>query len=322
MSDRTQLKRTRAAGRLWAGVLGVALLAGGCGADGSPPPEDAGPGRVAIIAPLDIELEPLLARAEIGERRVIAGQTHHLGRLAGQEVVLLRSGRSMVNGALAAQAAIDHHDLRGVVVVGIAGGIGRRLRVCDVAVPARWGQYQEHVLARETEDGWDVGRRRRGSDFANLDMYFPRPQRLELVRGEEEISEMRFWFDADPGMLEAARRGVEGLALEGCAAAGETIAAAAGVVVGGNGVSGPGFVDNARYRDWIRETFDADVVDMETAAVAHVAYVNGLPFIAFRSVSDLAGGAAGENRVRETGPLAAGNSAAAVLAFLEKWKVG
>ena len=225
----------------------------------------------------------------------------------------------MVNGAIAAQAAIDHHDLRGLVVVGIAGGIGSRMGICDVAVPAQWGQYQEHVLARETEDGWDVGRRRRGSGFANLGMFFPRPQRLELVRDEKEISEVRFWFEADSGMLEAAHRGVEGLALEGFAAAGATAGPAPRVVVGGNGVSGPGFVDNARYRDWIREAFDADVVDMETAAVAHVAYVNGLPFIAFRSVSDLAGGASGENRVRETGPVAAGNAAAAVLAFLEQW---
>ena len=32
---------------------------------------------------------------------------------------------------------------------------------------------------------------------------------------------------------------------------------------------------------------------MESAAVAHVAYANRVPFIAFRSLSDLAGGGSG-----------------------------
>ena len=38
------------------------------------------------------------------------------------------------------------------------------------------------------------------------------------------------------------------------------------------------------------KTFQANVLDMETAAIAHVAYANGVPYIAFRSLSDLAGG--------------------------------
>jgi adenosylhomocysteine nucleosidase len=69
------------------------------------------------------------------------------------------------------------------------------------------------------------------------------------------------------------------------------------VIVGGNGVSGPTFVDNAAYRKWVWDTFQADALDMETAAVAHVAYVNRVPYIAFRSLSDLAGGGPGENKL-------------------------
>ena len=92
------------------------------------------------------------------------------------------------------------------------------------------------------------------------------------------------------------------------------------VVVGGNGVSGPTFVDNADYREWVWETFEADVLDMESAAVAHVAYVNDVPFLAFRSLSDLAGGGAGENEINTFYQLAADNAAKVLLAFLDAWE--
>jgi adenosylhomocysteine nucleosidase len=50
--------------------------------------------------------------------------------------------------------------------------------------------------------------------------------------------------------------------------------------------------------------------------VAHVAYANQTPFIAFRSLSDLAGGGAGENEMGTFFQLAADNSATVVRAFL------
>jgi hypoxanthine phosphoribosyltransferase len=68
------------------------------------------------------------------------------------------------------------------------------------------------------------------------------------------------------------------------------------VLVGGNGISGPAFADNAEYREYLFATFKAQVLDMETAATAQVAYANRVPFIAFRSLSDLAGGDAGANQ--------------------------
>jgi len=105
------------------------------------------------------------------------------------------------------------------------------------------------------------------------------------------------------------------LALSRGAQEGRSLAATPRVVVGGRGVSGPTFVDNAAYREWVWQTFHADALDMETAAVATVAYVNRVPFIAFRSLSDLAGGGA-KNEVAAFFGLAAANSAAVVLSYL------
>jgi adenosylhomocysteine nucleosidase len=87
-------------------------------------------------------------------------------------------------------------------------------------------------------------------------------------------------------------------------------------VVGGNGVSGQAFVDNAALRGWAYDTFKARVLDMESAAVGQVALVNNTPFIAFRSLSDLAGGGPGSNEVRTFFQLASDNSATVVRAFV------
>ena len=65
------------------------------------------------------------------------------------------------------------------------------------------------------------------------------------------------------------------------------------------------------------ETFGARVLDMESAAVAHVAYANGVPFIAVRSLSDLAGGGEGENQIEVFMGLAAKNSAVVVQSLLQ-----
>jgi adenosylhomocysteine nucleosidase len=95
-----------------------------------------------------------------------------------------------------------------------------------------------------------------------------------------------------------------------------TVAGRTAPVCSGPGVSGGAFIDNAAFREYTFKTFGARVLDMESAAVAHVAYANNVPFIAVRSLSDLAGGGQGENEIEVFLGLAAGNSAAVVKALL------
>jgi adenosylhomocysteine nucleosidase len=69
------------------------------------------------------------------------------------------------------------------------------------------------------------------------------------------------------------------------------------VEAGGTGVSGPVFLDNAAYREWLFRTWQARCVDMESTALAHVAYSNGRPLLVVRGLSDLAGGQHGKNPI-------------------------
>jgi adenosylhomocysteine nucleosidase len=57
---------------------------------------------------------------------------------------------------------------------------------------------------------------------------------------------------------------------------------------------------------------------METAAVGHVAYANGVPYIGVRSISDMAGANPTENRVESFAPIAARNAATVVRALLRE----
>jgi adenosylhomocysteine nucleosidase len=288
----------------------------GC-ATGSPPSAAAPVAdvpRIAVISAFEPELVKLRAATVITGTRVINGRTHYLGTLAGHDVVLLLSGFSMVNAAMNTQAMLDRFHVTGIVFSGIAGGVNPGLNVGDVTVPAQWGNYQETVFARETPAGYAPARTT--TPYANFGMMYTQGTSVPLPVGPADTLERRFWFPVDSVALQTAQRVASTTRLARCTEAGACLAHEPRIVIGGNGVSGPTFVDNAAYRVWAWNTFQADALDMETAAVAVVAFVNSVPYIAFRSLSDLAGGGQGANEMQAFGRLAADNSAAVVIEYL------
>jgi adenosylhomocysteine nucleosidase len=84
------------------------------------------------------------------------------------------------------------------------------------------------------------------------------------------------------------------------------------LIIGGTGVSGDLFVAADSARASLADEFEARIVDMESAAAAQVAYLNGIPFIAVRAVSDQAGG---EALAQITGSVEAAAHAAARVAL-------
>jgi len=270
--------------------------------------------RLAILSAFDAELQVLLAKADITATEVINGRTYYIGTLQGQPVVMTLTGVSMVNASASAQAMLDHFSIRAVIFSGIAGGVSPVLHIGDVIVPAQWGQYMENLLARETPDGWNVGWH--SAPFTNFGMQFPQTVSVAQQCGEPDAETEVFWFPVAPDLLAIAAQVATQVELAACTPEEVCLTDAPRIVVGGNGVSGQSFVDNAAYRDWAWSTFQADALDMETAAVAQVAYIHCVPYIAFRSLSDLAGGGPGENEIAVFFGLAADNSANYVLAFL------
>lgn len=82
-------------------------------------------------------------------------------------------------------------------------------------------------------------------------------------------------FQGDERMIEAAKK-----------CCGETIPEI-GVYVG-RVVSGDQFVSDKAKKAWLTETFGGYCTEMEGAAIAQAAYLNGIPFLIIRAISDKA----------------------------------
>lgn len=85
-----------------------------------------------------------------------------------------------------------------------------------------------------------------------------------------EKPSQKYIYEADKSLLKAAQ-----LAIGECEH--------------GTAVCGDRFICNAADRDFLRDTFDATTCDMETAAIASVCDMAGIPFLSLRRVSDDAG---------------------------------
>ena len=268
--------------------------------------------RTALVSAFAPEGEKLEALVESPASCQINGRRFVTGEIEGKKVVVFMSGVSMVNAAMTTQLALDHFHVKRLVFSGIAGDADPDLSIGDVAVPEQWGEYLEATFARETPDGYRPVPFLTPPHFPNFGMIFPNGVSLSTPKGETS----RFWFEADKSLVAVAREAALSTTLNRCEASGGCLSRAPRVRVGGSGISAGIFVDNAAFRDYARRTFGAEVMDMETAALAHVALANDVPFIAFRSVSDLAGGGEGANQMKTFMNLAAANSAAFTRQFL------
>lgn len=88
-----------------------------------------------------------------------------------------------------------------------------------------------------------------------------------------------FAFAADPHMMEEAKASCERVCGD--------IHALYGRVV-----SGDQFIAGAEIKERLINTFHGDCAEMEGASIAHGAYLNGIPFVIIRAISDKADGSA------------------------------
>ncbi|MCJ2179034.1 5'-methylthioadenosine/S-adenosylhomocysteine nucleosidase [Novosphingobium album (ex Hu et al. 2023)] len=249
------------------------------------------------------------------------GGTYLTGTLEGKPVLLMQSGVSMVNAAMNTQLVLDHFAVKRIVFSGIAGGVDPGLTIGDVIVAEDWGQYLEVNFARKSGDGWLSPEPVDPNAPANWNFMYPRGTR---VGNANEAPVRHYTFKMDPQLLAVAREIAPKVEMERCVPPSPQqlpdtelcLHKAPKVVVGGTGVSAGVFADNAQFREYLHAAWNARVLDMESAAVAQVAYANEVPTIIFRSLSDLAGGDKEKNMEDTFEHLASVNSAHVVRAFL------
>ncbi len=298
--------------------------------------------RIGIVSAFGAEADLLIEAADDRHSRMINGNRFTTGRLCGADVVIVLCGVSMVNAAMVTQLMLDHFHIERLVMSGIAGGLDSALAVGDVVVPERWAMPLEVYWGQDERVPSPCGRE---GDLAPLGLKLshgdderPRPDyrhawgegavatgmylrdNFVLTDASAPHGEFRFDYPADAQMLEVARRLAPPLRRCGPRNPEIAVARQPRMAVGGLGVSCTAFVANASYHAYLRDSLGAHVTDMETASFAHVAYANQTPYIAFRSLSDIAGGdhAADVGAFFSSG-LAEANASAVTMAFLSAW---
>ncbi|MBF7073391.1 5'-methylthioadenosine/S-adenosylhomocysteine nucleosidase [Glaciecola sp. MH2013] len=294
----------------------------------------------AIVAAYEPEINAIdrafaaLPNAQIDKVLFIRGVKYQLGSYKGEKVVIFTTGISVPNAAMTMQMALDYFPIERVVMMGIAGAINPEFEVGDIAIPQRWYFHDEsvyvnpkvpadksehpqaYILPQYYEDALKRYKKREEIDihaprYKNFGYQFP--EEMSVVKQGWDRPKQMPYFTVSDSLLALAKRAVlnvEPIKMP----SGKTIK----VRVGGNGVTGSVFADNADYRIWLQEVYKAQVTEMESAAVGQVCFVNEVDWIIIRSVSDLAGAQHGKNDESVFDGIASGTGTKFLLAMLDE----
>jgi adenosylhomocysteine nucleosidase len=272
--------------------------------------------RIAIVSAFDPELmaieQAIIPKKVENKIEEVNGTRVCLVDLYGKHLYFFLSGMSMVNAALTAQMAIDHFELDAIIFAGIAGAVDPTLHPGDVVVPAYWIHQMESVWSNpdSTKSGSYVLPEFYQPKYGHFEMIFPND--VQVVRkGDAKIRQVHA-FPADRYLLGCAESAANRVRLVD--AEGEPRS----VYIGGNAMSGPVFLDNRAFREFAFRTWKVRLHEMEGTAIAQVGYVNRVPVLIVRGISDLAGGQHGQNSEETYTRLASRNAALVAAATLNK----
>ena len=178
----------------------------------------------------------------------------------GSSVLVEKCGIGKVNAALGVQRMINEWHPDCVISSGCAGGNGDDVEVKDVVVSTELAYHDVYC-------GTAIDNTTQYGQVQGLPARFPADP--YLLRKSSELSCFELGVERDAGSplstLHTPLRLHPGLI-----------------------VTGDWFVDSREKMRSIIEHFpDARAVDMESAAIAHTCYLNHVPFISFRVVSDV-----------------------------------
>ena len=220
-------------------------------------------GVVAVLG-IPEETELLVAQLKNPRPLKVEGLDFTLGELRGQKVVLARVGFGKVNAALAATLLREHFRPRALIFTGNAGALNPAYVQGDVIVGTL---ITHHDFGMVTPGGFEHWRTRNPITNERNPLYFPAEERLlRAARGAAKQVKLAR-IDPNAGARDPAVH--EGII-----------------------VTGDVFVADPAKSRALRESFRADAVEMEGAAVAQVCWQFRVPCLVVRSVSDRADGGA------------------------------
>ncbi len=205
-------------------------------------------GTIAVIGALEKEVCEVFAAVEGATTKEEAGLTVHAGTYCGARLVATTAGMGTVNAAAAAQHLISAYGAEALIFSGIAGGLNPALHIGDIVIGERLRYLDtDTALLAESTPGLE--------EYASTPALVDIAESLLAGRGYRSVSE----GTTDPNALQYLR---------------------------GTIATGDRFVTGAEMRERAIEATHADCVEMEGAAIAHIAAKNGIDCLVMRAISD------------------------------------
>jgi adenosylhomocysteine nucleosidase len=223
---------------------------------------------IAVIGALEKEVRQIYAAVEKGTVADEAGLTVVGGEYHGFTVIATTAGMGTVNAAAAAQHLISTHGANALIFSGIAGGLNPRLHIGDVVIG-------EHLRYLDTDTALIAESAPGLEEFTSSDFLVDLAEDTlrshgyvnAALTGEEESAQAR--AEADATLFRRNNLDAEPQRyLRGTIATGDR------------------FVSGADPKAAAIAATQGDCVEMEGAAIAHVAAKNGIDCLVLRAISD------------------------------------
>ena len=205
---------------------------------------------IAIIGALEKEVAQIKEELSGAREAQEAGLTVVSGELAGLTVVATTAGMGTVNAAAATQHLISKYAPQAVVFSGIAGGLNPKLHINDVVI-GKCLRYLDTDTALIAESAPEL----------------------------EEFASTSALVDIAASVL--AEHGFANVGASDVAEAEDPKQFLCGTIA-----TGDRFVTGDAMRSAAIEATHADCVEMEGAAIAHIATKNGVDCLVLRAISD------------------------------------
>ncbi|AZR72126.1 hypothetical protein BBF96_01185 [Anoxybacter fermentans] len=213
--------------------------------------------KIGIICAFKEEAQHILQEMEIEEEVERLKTRFYKGKFMGREVVFVISGIGKVSSALCTHILIDQFGVELVIFAGIAGGLNPDLIIGDT------------VIATETfyhDIDWEGQGIEKNTVYSVFRTIF-KTDSILIKKLKKGLSDKKLSL---PSILKSLRQGKELTITFGRILTGDQVIAS---------------------KKKVQQLFDklaGDCVDMESAAVAQTCFLNDIPFLIIRTISDLA----------------------------------
>lgn len=204
--------------------------------------------KFGIIGAMQIEVDLLQEQMEHCQVSQRAGMSFYDGTLCGVAAVVVKSGAGKVNSAICAQILADLFGVTHIINTGVAGSLNPEVDYCDIVISTEVCYHDMHNEAMGYKPGEPL---RPGWLLYTAD---------EGLTGEAERACAKVLADMEnPPKIHKGRI-----------------------------VTGDWFVNTSERKASIVAKFGGLCTEMEGASIGHSAYLNGIPFVVIRAISDKA----------------------------------